>query len=83
MAESFERWKAIFLRLQQSWIENSMGDVGKVSPSGHREIDGQIHHTSSYSSFNARQGSSLSSGIVADLVDRDPKAPTFEHRDAV
>ena len=60
-----------------------MGDVEKVSPSVNREIEGQIHQTSSYSNFNARQRPSSSSGIVADLVDRDSNAPTFEHCDPV
>ena len=68
MAERFEQSQAQFLRLQQSRIEKSVGDVEKVSPSGHREIEGQIHQTGSYSNFNARQRPSLTSGNVADLL---------------
>ena len=68
MAESFEQPKAQFLRLQQSRIGKSVGDIEKVSPSGHREIEGQIHQTGSYSNFNARQRPSLTSGNVADLL---------------
>ena len=68
MTESFEQSKAQFLRLQQSRIGKSVGDIEKVSPSGHREIEGQIHQTGSYSNFNARQRPSLTSGNVADLL---------------
>ena len=68
MAERFEQSQAQFLRLQQSRIEKSVGDVEKVSPSGHREIEGQIHQTGSYSNFNARQRPSWTSGNVADQL---------------
>ena len=64
----FRAIESTILRLQQNRIEKSVGDIEKVSPSGHREIDGQIHQTGSYSNFNARQRPSLTSGNVADLL---------------